>query len=101
MLNEEDVLAGLWKRRGAADETRAALACLQHGMTQAGQDFLLEAMSKASMGSFPAASPGARMGLYCLCLISLQRRPWAAAPRPRPVRAWALGCRLSAPLGSV
>ena len=59
MLNEEDVLAGLWKRRGTADETRAALSCLQHGLTQAGQDWLLEAMRKASVGAFPAPTQGA------------------------------------------
>lgn len=58
MLNEEDVLCGLWKRRGAAEETRAALSCIQHGMLQAGQDYLLEAMSKAAHGQFPLPSPG-------------------------------------------
>jgi transformation/transcription domain-associated protein len=58
MLNEEDVLCGLWKRRGAADETRAALSCIQHGVLQAGQDFLLDAISKAALGEFPAPSPG-------------------------------------------
>ena len=37
MLNEDDVLFGLWKRRGAANETRAALSCIQHGMLVRGQ----------------------------------------------------------------
>jgi hypothetical protein len=55
MLNEDDVLFGLWKRRGAALETRAALSCIQHGMLVRGQDFLEEAINKNQAGAFQAA----------------------------------------------
>lgn len=56
MLNEDDVLFGLWKRRGAAAETRAALSCIQHGMLVRGQDFLEEAINKNQAGAYN--SPG-------------------------------------------
>ena len=52
MLNEDDVLFGLWKRRGAANETRAALSCIQHGMLVRGQDFLEEAINKSQAGAY-------------------------------------------------
>ena len=55
MLNEDDVLFGLWKRRGAALETRAALSCIQHGMLVRGQDFLEEAINKNQAGAYQAA----------------------------------------------
>lgn len=58
MLNEEDVLFGLWKRRGAAEETRAALSCIQHGVLQPGQDYLLDAIRKAANNQFPPMSAG-------------------------------------------
>lgn len=58
MLNEEDVLFGLWKRRGAAEETRAALSCIQHGMLQQGQDYLLDAIRKAANNQFPPPAAG-------------------------------------------
>ncbi len=58
MLNEEDVLFGLWKRRGAAEETRAALSCIQHGVLQQGQDYLLDAIRKAANNQFPPLSAG-------------------------------------------
>ncbi len=56
MLNEDDVLFGLWKRRGSAQETRAALSCIQHGMLVRGQDFLEEAINKNQAGTYQ--SPG-------------------------------------------
>jgi hypothetical protein len=58
MLNEEDVLFGLWKRRGAAEETRAALSCIQHGVLQPGQDYLLDAIRKAANNQYPPMSAG-------------------------------------------
>ncbi|EIE23491.1 hypothetical protein COCSUDRAFT_65942 [Coccomyxa subellipsoidea C-169] len=60
MLNEEDVLFGLWKRRGAAEETRAALSCIQHGVLQQGQDYLLDAIRKAANNQFPPLSADGR-----------------------------------------
>ena len=60
MLNEDDVLFGLWKRRGAAHETRAALSCIQHGMLVRGQDFLEEAINKNQAGAYQ--SPGELCG---------------------------------------
>ena len=60
MLNEDDVLFGLWKRRGAAQETRAALSCIQHGMLVRGQDFLEEAINKNQAGAYQ--SPGELWG---------------------------------------
>ena len=87
MLNEEDVLFGLWKRRGAADETRAALSCIQHGLLQAGQDHLLDAICKAANGAFPPPTPGMAV-----------LRFWVSGTKGTPrVRAWraeafAAGC---------
>ncbi|BDA47386.1 probable transcription-associated protein 1 [Coccomyxa sp. Obi] len=62
MLNEEDVLFGLWKRRGVADETRAALSCIQHGLLQPGQDHLLDAIRRADANQFPPMSADGRGG---------------------------------------
>ena len=57
MLNEEDVLFGLWKRRCAAEETRSALAHIQHGHVEAAQDVLLEAMHKQATGAYLTGTP--------------------------------------------
>ena len=54
LLNEEDVLFGLWKKRCSTEETRAALACIQHGFWEPAQDALLEAMRKQATGAYPA-----------------------------------------------
>ena len=87
MLNEEDVLFGLWKRRGAADETRAALSCIQHGLLQAGQDYLLDAIRKAAAGAFPPPTPGRVLDLGFQGLGFGSRvypRPgWGTAPGTR------------------
>ena len=61
MLNEDDVLFGLWKRRGAAQETRAALSCIQHGMLVRGQDFLEEAINQNQAGAYQSA--GKELGI--------------------------------------
>ena len=64
MLNEDDVLFGLWKRRGAASETRAALSCIQHGMLVRGQDFLEDAINKSQAGAY---SGGVQPASHCTC----------------------------------
>ena len=69
MLNEEDVLFGLWKRRGVADETRAALSCIQHGLLQPGQDYLLDAIRRAAANQFPPMSAGAAFTCPCNTII--------------------------------
>jgi len=53
------VLAGAWQRRGAADETRAALSCLQHGQLERAQALLADALRRAAGGwpAYPGASP--------------------------------------------
>ena len=57
-LGETEMLAGAWQRRGAADETRAALSCLQHGQLERAQALLADALRRAASG-WPAF-PGAR-----------------------------------------
>ena len=63
-LAEGDVLAGLWKRRGAADETRAALSLLQHGAAERAQGALVDALRRVASGGYggeggaPAPSKG-------------------------------------------
>ncbi|KAK9813189.1 hypothetical protein WJX72_010368 [[Myrmecia] bisecta] len=52
MLSAEDVLFGLWKKRCAVPETRAGLACLQHGLVERAQDVFLEAMQKQHAGAY-------------------------------------------------
>ena len=58
-LGEEDVLAGLWKRKGAAEETRNALAAIQQGFLPRAQHILTSAMHKQDAGGYaaPSASP--------------------------------------------
>jgi len=58
-LNETEVLAGAWQRRGAADETRAALSCLQPGQLERAQALLADALRRAAGGwpAYPGASP--------------------------------------------
>ncbi len=87
MLNEEDVLFGLWKRRGVADETRAALSCIQHGLLQPGQDYLLDAIRRAATNQFPPMSAGAAFTcLYIDCLESASGTCWEH-PRIRQTAA--------------
>lgn len=45
-LGEEDVLAGLWKRRCRTEYTRAGMMLSQVGLLPAAQDIFLEACRK-------------------------------------------------------
>ena len=45
-LGEEDVLAGLWKRRCRTEDTRAGLGLVQAGLLPAAQDIFLDACRK-------------------------------------------------------
>lgn len=45
-LGEEDMLAGLWKRRCRSEDTRAGMALMQTGMLPAAQDVFLDAITK-------------------------------------------------------
>ena len=62
-LGEAEMLAGAWQRRGAADETRAALSCLQHGQLERAQALLADALRRAASGwpAFPGV-PGMQAG---------------------------------------
>lgn len=51
-LQEEDILAGLWKRKGAAEETRNALAAVQHGLLPRAQNVLTSAVHKMDSGGY-------------------------------------------------
>ena len=57
-LGEEDVLAGLWKRKGTAEESRAALAAMQHGLLPRAQTSFTNALLKSDKGSYAAAGEG-------------------------------------------
>lgn len=61
-LNEEDMLAGLWKRRCAMDDTRRGLALVQRGQLEAGQDCFLACLRKAT------DDPRANKGEMCMWL---------------------------------
>lgn len=48
LLNEDDVLHGLWlRRRGSTRETRLGMSLTQHGFWQEAQDVFFQAMTKA------------------------------------------------------
>eukprot|EP00898_Chlorokybus_atmophyticus_P003741 jgi/Chlat1/4368/Chrsp29S04524 len=47
LLNEDDVLCGLWKRRCQTEETRAGLSLVQHGYWQRAQDVFFRGMQQA------------------------------------------------------
>ena len=49
-LGEEDMRAGLWQRRAAADETKTAMALQQHGYIADAQGLYLEMMSRGVSG---------------------------------------------------
>lgn len=49
-LGEEDVLAGLWKRRCGTEDTRHGLALVQQGMLDPAQEVFLDATRKARDG---------------------------------------------------
>ena len=107
MLNEDDVLFGLWKRRGAALETRAALSCIQHGMLVRGQDFLEEAINKNQAGAYQ--SPGEHYSkrissgtsqsscalMSCLSVQKNVGRRCSCAVQLRRARELALHCAIS------
>jgi len=45
-LGEDDIMFGLWKRRGATDETRLGVGQLQHGMLEQAQTTFLDALGR-------------------------------------------------------
>jgi hypothetical protein len=49
-LGEEDMRAGLWQRRAAAEETKTAIALQQHGYIADAQGLYLEMMSRGVSG---------------------------------------------------
>ena len=68
-LGEEDILAGLWKRRCIADETRCGMAALQHGLLTRAQDVFLDAQARATNGSYSTQTTGAVMPqIRCMAL---------------------------------
>ena len=79
-LAEGDVLAGLWKKRAAADETRAALSLLQHGAAERAQGALVDALRKAATGGF---GPGAVAAANAEA-ARLAAAAGAPPPPPRP-----------------
>lgn len=56
-LGEEDVLAGLWKRKGSVEESRVALAAVQHGYLPRAQNVLTAALRKHDAGGFANSAP--------------------------------------------
>ncbi|KAK9855808.1 hypothetical protein WJX84_006870 [Apatococcus fuscideae] len=57
-LGEEDVLAGLWKRKSAAHETRELLAHLQHGLLERTQDLCLDSLERHKAGTLTGVAEG-------------------------------------------
>ena len=58
LLGEEDMLAGLWKRRAACEETRVALAAAAHGLAESAQSALLNVLRRGANGMVTAPGPG-------------------------------------------
>jgi len=56
LLDEGDVLVGLWRQRCAADITRAGLALAQHGHWQQAQDVFFQGMQNATSGNLSGVS---------------------------------------------
>jgi transformation/transcription domain-associated protein len=56
LLDEGDVLVGLWRQRCAADVTRAGLALAQHGHWQQAQDVFFQGMQNATSGQLSGVS---------------------------------------------
>ncbi|CEG01408.1 Tetratricopeptide-like helical [Ostreococcus tauri] len=56
LLNEQDVLAGLWMQRCHSDVTRAGLSLSQHGHWQNAQEVFFEGIQLATAGQAPGVS---------------------------------------------
>ena len=56
VLDEGDVLVGLWRQRCAADVTRAGLALAQHGHWQQAQEVFFQGMQNATSGQLSGVS---------------------------------------------
>ena len=70
------MLAGAWQRRGAAEETRAALSCLQHGQLERAQALLADALRRAASGwpvyqGVPVCKPSLHVppGTISVCVV--------------------------------
>jgi hypothetical protein len=50
-VGEEDMMAGLWRRRCCRQETRTALSLLQLGMAERAQGLLVELTSQVAAGT--------------------------------------------------
>ncbi|KAL6768445.1 hypothetical protein ACKKBF_B39155 [Auxenochlorella protothecoides x Auxenochlorella symbiontica] len=55
-VGEDDMVAGLWQRRAACEDTRLALALQQHGYLAQAQDKFLELMSRGVSTGVPGAT---------------------------------------------
>ena len=67
-LGEEDVLAGLWKRKSAAHETRELLAHLQHGLLERTQDLCLDSLERHKAGTLTGEGvPGLHYEIWNYC----------------------------------
>ncbi len=67
-LGEDDMAAGLWRRRAGSDDTRRALGLAQHGFTKQAQAIFLDAMSRAVSSNTHGAE-----------LLCARDRPYAMA----------------------
>jgi len=56
LLNEQDVLAGLWSQRCQSDVTRVGLSLVQHGHWQKAQDTFFKGIQLATAGQAPGVS---------------------------------------------
>ena len=56
LLNEQDVLVGLWMQRCQSDVTRAGLSLVQHGHWQDAQDVFFKGIQLATAGQAPGVS---------------------------------------------
>ncbi|WIA37453.1 hypothetical protein OEZ86_014371 [Tetradesmus obliquus] len=58
LVGEEDMMAGLWRRRCCRQETRTALSLLQLGMAERAQALLVELTSQVSSGAIVPSARG-------------------------------------------
>lgn len=75
-LGEEDMRAGLWQRRAAAEETRIAVSLQQHGYLVEAQSLFLEMMSRGVSGGVSGVTKSEMVlwhNQYLACCIELNQ----------------------------
>ena len=86
-LGEDDMVAGLWQRRAAIQETRQALALHRHGYLQQAQAHYLDLMSRGVSGGLVGKYRHGPKSFFLFVLVLIKKH-WDAAVTKSEMVLW-------------